>query len=134
MIESPSGRVLEKAQRWDLTRTEASSSGKVFLVCPLVYEEYLGIYGADIRVGGATGGPQAHRAPPRARLVRLWLTRGTSGLLPKLPTCLLVQEKSSKSFIPFGLHLVLIFCKGQKQGKNCNWHHVNRLVPKSDIK
>jgi hypothetical protein len=31
-------------------------------VCPLVYGEYLGIYGRIIRVRGATGGPQAWRA------------------------------------------------------------------------
>ena len=65
MIESPSGGVPEKAPRWDLTRAEACGSGKVFLVCPLVYWEYLGIYGANIRVRRATGGGgQACRPPP----------------------------------------------------------------------
>ena len=103
VIESPSGRLPEKAPRWDLTGTEACGGGKVFFVCPLVYGEYLGIYGARIRVKGAMGGPQAHRAPPRAHLVSLWLTRGPCGLLPKLPRCLLTQEKSSKSFVPFGI-------------------------------
>ena len=33
-----------------------------------------------------------------------------------------LHEKSSKSFVLFGLRLVLIFCKRQKQGKNSNWH------------
>jgi hypothetical protein len=63
----------------------------------------VGIYGAEIRVRGATVGPQAWGRPPRARLPILWLIRGPFGLLPKLPRCLLVQEKLSKSFIPFGI-------------------------------
>ena len=102
MIKSTSSRVPENAPRWDLTRTEACGGGKVFLVCPLVYGEYLGIYRAEIRVRGAMRGPQAHSTPPRARLLSLWLTRGSSGLLPKLCGCLHVQENSSKSFVPFG--------------------------------
>ena len=57
MIESPSDRVLEKVLGWDLTKTETCGGGEVFLVCPLVYGEYLGIYGAEIRVGGVLGGP-----------------------------------------------------------------------------
>ena len=115
-IESPSDRVPKKAPRWDLTGTETCGSEKEFLVCPLVYKEYLGIYRAEIRFRGAMGGPQAHRG----RLVSLWLSHGPFGLLPKLPRCLLVQEKLSKSFILFGLRLVLIFCRRQKQGKNSN--------------
>ena len=57
------------------------------------------------------------------------------GLLPKHPWCLVVQEKSLKSFVPFGLRLVLIFCKGKNKGKTATgtWHLVNRLVQKNDI-
>ena len=64
MIESPSGRVPIKAPRWDLTRTEACGGRKVFLVCPLAYGEYLGIYRSGIRVGRSTGAPQALGARP----------------------------------------------------------------------
>ena len=91
MIETPSGGVPEKAPRWDLKGTEACGGEKVFLVCPLVYGEYLGIYRAGIRVRGSRG---AH-----------------------LRGCLMVQEKSSKSFVLFVLHLVLIFCKDKNKGK-----------------
>ena len=64
MIESPSDGVPVKAPRWDLTRTEACSGEEVFLVCTLIYGEYLGIYRRKITVRGATG---AHKlgAPPR---------------------------------------------------------------------
>ena len=44
MIESPSGRVPEKAPRWDLTGTEACGGGKVFLYTLLMFVEYLRIY------------------------------------------------------------------------------------------
>ena len=104
MIESPSDRVPEKAPIWDLTRTEACGGEEVFLVCPLVYEEYLGIYRSGTRVRRALHG--AHKLagrPQGAHTVSLWPTHGSPGLLPKLHGCLLVQEKSSKSFVPFGI-------------------------------
>ena len=41
MIESPSAGVPEQVSRWDLMRTETCSGRKVFLVCPLVYGQYL---------------------------------------------------------------------------------------------
>ena len=53
----PSGGVPEKAPRWDLMRTEACGNEKVFLVCPLVYGQCLGIYGAEIRVWRSPKGP-----------------------------------------------------------------------------
>ena len=41
MIESPFGRMPEKAPRWDLTGTEGCGSGKVFLLMLLVVWEYM---------------------------------------------------------------------------------------------
>ena len=48
----PSGRSSEKAPRWDLTRTEACSGGKVFWWTPLMVWEYFRIYRAEMEVGG----------------------------------------------------------------------------------
>jgi hypothetical protein len=62
-------------------------------------------------------GPTGLGRPPRAHPLSLSLPRGPSGLLSKLPGCLVVQEKSSKSFVPFGLRLVLIFCKDKNKEK-----------------
>ena len=117
------GGVPEQVSKWDLMRIETCGGGKVFLVYPLVYGEYLGIYRAKIRVGEAPEGPQAWERPPTARLQGLSPNGGPSAP-PKVPGCLLVQEKSSKSFLPFGLRLVLIFCKRQKQEKTTTgtWH------------
>ena len=74
----PSGRVPEKASRWDRGRTEACGGGKVFSSIFLVYWEYLGIDSAGIRSRGATRGPQAWGARPPG----LPLPRDSSGLLP----------------------------------------------------
>src|SRR3989337_2127582 len=111
VIDSPSGRVPKKASRWDHRRTEACGGGKVFSSVPLVYWEYLGIYSAGIRSGGATRGPQAwgRALPPWARPPGLSPPRGYSGLLPKLRGSLLVQKKLIQSFFSFGLFLIMIF-------------------------
>ena len=68
VIESPSGRLPEKATRLDLTGIEASGGGKVFSWLFLVSREYLGIYRPKNRVRRAAVGPQARGRPhPRAR-------------------------------------------------------------------
>ena len=83
VIESASGRVPEKAARWDLTGTEACGGGKVFWWTLLVVWKYLGIYRPRIRVGGAPRGPQALRARPPAS----WAPCCSSGvLLPPIYT------------------------------------------------
>ena len=58
MIEPPYGRVPEQVSKWDLMRIETCGGEKVFVVCPLVYGEYLGIYRANIGVKEASRGPQ----------------------------------------------------------------------------
>ena len=100
MIDSPSGRVPEKASRWDRGRTEACGGGKVFSSGSLLVLEYLGIYSVGIRSRGATRGPQAwgRTLPPCARPPGLSPPRDSSGLLPKLRGSLLVQKKLIQSF------------------------------------
>src|SRR3989337_1803692 len=73
VIDSPSGRVPEKASRWDRGRTEACGGGKVFSSVSLVYWEYLRIYSAGIRSGGATRGPQAWGGAPSRLVASSWL-------------------------------------------------------------
>ena len=41
MIESPSGRTLEKAPRWDLTGIEGCGGGNVYLWLPLRFFGYM---------------------------------------------------------------------------------------------
>ena len=52
------------------------------------------------------------------------------------PGCLLGRKSSSKSFVAFGLRLVLIFCEVKNKQKITTdaGHYVNWLVPKNDIK
>ena len=97
---------------------------------PLGFLEYWGIYRAKRRSGGHPRWAQ----PTRARL----------GLLARLGgLCFFAslgvfwaEKKSQKSFVAFGLRLVLIFCKVKNKQKTATGtrHYVNRLVPKNDIK
>ena len=74
-------------------------------------------------VGDVSAPPGGLRAPWASPL-----------MLPWLPSCRMVPKKSTRSFVAFGLHLVLIFCKVKNKQKNSNWHYANWLVPKNDIK
>ena len=51
------------------------------------------------------------------------------------PSCF-GPKKSAKTFVAFGLRLVLIFCevKDKQKTATSTGHHVNRLVPKNDRK
>ena len=119
MIDSPSGGVPEKAPRWDLSRTETCGGGKGILWTPLRVSDFLGIYSDGIRSNRALWAPQGTRArlPPQAHPGASWAPPRASGLLPMLLVFLWSNKKSPKSFVAFGLRLVLIFCKtktGQK--------------------
>jgi hypothetical protein len=109
MIDSPSGRVPEKASRWDRGRTEACGGRKVFSSVSLVYWEYFGIYSTVIRSRGAMRGPQAwgRPYPLGPRPVALWRLHDLLASSPSLQG-LFCPEKSPKSFVAFGLRLVLI--------------------------
>src|SRR3989337_187115 len=116
VIESPSGRMPEKASRWDLTGTEGYDGGKVFWWTLLVVWEYLGIYRPSIRVRGPLRGPQAR--PPLGCALEACGLLGTPLTSSPSPTCVFWSKKNHcESFIPFGLRLVFLFCKTQKQGK-----------------
>ena len=80
VIESPSGRLPEKAPRWDLTGTEGSDGGKVFSWLFLVLGENLGIYRPKNRVRRAAVGPQARGRPPKGAPLWLVATRQVSCL------------------------------------------------------
>ena len=64
----------------------------------------------------------AHEAPrrawpPQARPGGSWPPRLASGILPKLLVFVLANKKSPKSFVAFGLRLVLISCKTKTEQK-----------------
>jgi len=105
VIEPPSGRVTEKGPRWVLTRTEACGGGKVFLVCPLVYEEYLGIYRTQREVGGLPGDPQA-----RGCALRACGALGTLLTWTPSPVDVFWSRKNQHKFYsvwnPFGIHFL----------------------------
>ena len=100
VIESPSGRLPEKAPRLDFMGTEPSGGGKVFSWLFLVFREYLGIYRPKNRLRGPAGGPQARGAPPPpwARPGGLSPPGRSPAFISKSGRFLLVQEKSFRRF------------------------------------
>ena len=123
VIKSPSGRLSEKAPRWDLTGTEASGGGKVLSWLSLVLGEYLGIYRRKIRVRRPAGGATSQEGAPLGRALRA--CRLSAGLLPSSPSLagLFWSKKNHhEDFIPFELRLIFLICNTQKQGKKRNWH------------
>ena len=76
MVDSPSGRALAKALRWDLVDTEGCGGGIRFLAPVLIVWGYMGIYRRKEYVGGAPRGPRGrgralgggHAPHPRDRL------------------------------------------------------------------
>ena len=133
MIECSSDRVPEKAPRWDLTGIEACGGGKLFLVCPLVYGEYLGIYEARIRVRGVPRGSQAWGRPPRARLPASWLPRLLLDVYSKSPGLRLFQKDLSSRFHSVWTLFDIPFLRITEIGKKTAIRAgppVSRLVPK----
>ena len=61
--------------------------------------------------------PPGCAPPPRARRGASWVTAPSSHPLPKLPGSLMSRKKSPKSFVAFGLRLVLIFWKTKNRQK-----------------
>jgi hypothetical protein len=123
VIEPPSGGVPAKVPRWDLEEQRLAAAEKVFLValgwfwniCEFIVKEL----GQEVLRGAHK---PARRPTPRARLVSLSLPRGTLGLLPKLPGCLLVQEKLIQSFFSIWTSFGTVSLKSQKHAENSNWH------------
>ena len=98
VIDSPSGRVPEKASKWDRGRTEACGSEKVIRGGSLLVSLDLRIHRSGIRSKGAMRGPQGNRAqsPPWARPVALSPPRECSSLPPKLLGSLLSRKNHLK--------------------------------------
>jgi hypothetical protein len=98
---------------------EACGGGKSISWTPLRVSDFSGIYSGGIRSNGALWAPRGTRArlPPQARPGASWAPAGASGLLPKLLVLVVSRKKSPKSFMAFGLHLVLIFYKTKDRHK-----------------
>ena len=65
MVDSPSGGVPTKAQRWDLADTEGYGSGNYVSGAPWMFLGYIGIYRRKKYVGGRSRGPGDRGAPRR---------------------------------------------------------------------
>ena len=116
VVDSPSHRVPEKASRWDLAITDTCGGEKSVLGGSLLVSWFLRIYRGRIRLNRETRGPQG----TRARAGGSWPPPLSSDFLPKLLVPLMSRKKPSKSFMAFGLCLVVISQKTKNRQKN--WH------------
>ena len=120
VIDSPSGRVPKKASRWDRGRTEACGGGRLSLLSFWYIGniwEFIVLELGQTGLGGTHEAPGHACPPPQVRPGGSWSPPRSSGLLSKLLVFFLPKKKSPKSFIVFGLRLILIFCEtktGQK--------------------
>ena len=99
MTEIPSGRMPEKAPRWDLMGTEGCGGGKVVSWLPLMFLGYKSIYRRKKYVGGAPWGPRGwgRALLPRGRLAEFQTST------PSLLDCVCSRKDHREGFIPFGI-------------------------------
>ena len=97
MVDSPSGRALAKAPRWDLADTEGYGGGNCFSLAPWMFLGYVGIYRRKNYVGGARGAHEIGGTPSTLVAVStaswlalqvLWITFAPKITLPKVSFCL----------------------------------------------
>ena len=128
----------EQGLDWFFVAKEACGGGTSDLGSPRGFLEYLTIY----RAKRGCGRPQRWAQPTGARLGAqacpgaLCPPQGTPEVQLWPNGCLLVHKKSPKSFMVFGLRLILISCdvKNKQKIATGTGHWVNRSVPKNDIK
>ena len=109
-----------------------------FSLTHLGFLEYWGIYRAKRRSGGHPrwAQPTWGRLGLQARPGGLCSPRSTPRCFSSPLDVFWNKKNSTKSFAAFGLRLLLISCdvKNMQKIATGTWHHVNRLVPKNDIK
>ena len=136
VIVSPSGRLPEKAPRWDLMGTEGCGGGKLASWLSLIDLGYKSIYIRKKYVGGAMRGPRGWGAclPHWARPPASWPPRGVPDFNSKSSGLRLFQERSSRKFYsawtPFGIPFLRNSKIRKIKIKTGTGLQVNRLVPK----
>ena len=63
MMDTPSGRALEQAPRWDLMDTEGYGGRNCVSVAPWMFLGYVGLYRRKKYVGGLPGADETGGAP-----------------------------------------------------------------------
>ena len=112
----PLRQIAEKGPRWDLMGTEGCGGGKVVSWLPLMFLGYKSIYRRKKYVGGATRGPRGwgRAYPPGRALLPCGLLVESQTSTPSLLDCFWSKKDPREGFIPFGLRLILLFCKTLK--------------------
>ena len=129
LIESPSGRMSEKAPRWYLMGTEGCGGANRVSWCSRMFSGYMSIYRRKKSVRGATRGPRWWRA----RLPASWPACCFLDIHSKSPGLRLFQKRSSRRFRSVWTPSGIAFLQNSKIGKKTEsgtGPSVNRLVPK----
>ena len=111
VMDSPFGRVPERAPERFLVAIEACGGGTPDLSCSLMVLGYMGIYRRKKSVGEATRGP---RDRGRA-LLSPGLLEASLACTPSLSDHIRSKNHAAEGFIPFGLRLIFLFFEILKQ-------------------
>ena len=137
MVDSPSGRVLAKAPRWDLADTEGYSGGNCVSSASRMFSGYVGIYRRKKYVGGHPRGPRDRgRALQGARPTLSWPPRLLLDLHSKSSGSRSFEKSCSRRFhfvwTPFDIPFLRNTEIGKKNSNTC-WASGQQVSPKNDI-
>ena len=135
MIKSPSGRVTEKAARWDLTGIEGCGSGNRVSWCSWMFSGYIGIYRRKKYIGGRPRGPRdrGHAQRGWARPPISWPPQPLLDLHSKSSGSRSFQKSRSRRFHSVWTPFDIPFLRNTEIGKKTAIRAgppVSRLVPK----
>ena len=125
----PSGRVLAKAPRWDLTDIEGYGSGNCVSVAPWMFSGYVGLYRRKNYIGGCLRGPRDRGTRPPLS----WPPRLLLDLHSKSSGSRSFKKSRSRRFHSVWTPFDIPFLRNTEIGKKTAiWAGplVNRLVPK----
>src|SRR6187401_2561991 len=102
--------------------TEGYGGGIRVFSLLLMVSGYVDLYRRKEDIGGVTGAPRGRGARPGkgGAPPPSWAPRGSSDVVLKFFVRVFSKNSSREGFIPFGLHLIFLFCKTLKQAKNSN--------------
>ena len=124
VYESPLRQGTRLCPIWDLAETEACGSGKVLSMISWFFLEFMGIYRRKTLGKGRPRVPQAWmaRPPPGRGVGACGAPEAPLPWLPSFPIFFRLRKNLFGDFLPFGLRFKISSERGQKHGKNRNWH------------
>ena len=122
--ESPSGRAPERAPDGILRRQKLAAAEKYFRGSLPWFQIFREFIGATPRAEGAQGAhrPVGRGLPPGRRVGACGPPEDPLPWLSSFPIFFRYRKNLFGDFLPFGLRFKISSERGQKHGKNRNWH------------